>query len=90
MLKQLSESVNPAHRADQMRAVSSGMALEIIPDVSDCMITSYLVFQNLTRKRLYKYETSPNLDYREFFLHCRCTSGPGERGEAEVQTEAGR
>ena len=33
---------------------------------------------------------SPNLDYREFFLHCRCTSGPGERGEAEVQTEAGR
>lgn len=32
---------------------------------------------------------SPNLECKEFF-HCRCTSGPGERGEAEVQTEAGQ
>ena len=68
MLKQLSESVNPAHRADQMRAVSSGMALEIIPDVSDCMITSYLVFQNLTRKRLYKYETFPKSGLQGVFF----------------------
>lgn len=42
-----------------MRAASSGMALEIIPDVSDCMITSYLVFKNVTRKRSYKYQTIP-------------------------------
>lgn len=43
-----------------MRAVSSGMALEIIPDVSDCMITSYLVFKNVTRQKgLFKYETMP-------------------------------
>lgn len=42
-----------------MRAVSSGMALQIIPDVSDCMITSYLVFRNVGRKRSYKCETIP-------------------------------
>lgn len=73
-----------------MRAVSSGRALEIIPDVSDCMITSYLVSKNVTRKRLYQYENHLNLEYEVFLLFCRCTSGSGERGEAEVQTEAGQ
>lgn len=31
----------------------------------------------------------PNPECKVFF-GCRCTSGPGERGEAEVQTEAGQ
>lgn len=33
---------------------------------------------------------SRHLYVYNFLFFCRCTSGPGERGETEVQTEVGR